>query len=106
MNKTKYQLSQGMIKDKRTIYIENFDNKTITVLVSKKSKNVICKDGETHIYKFGSSNRLFCYINNCKGELDLKFIPTNLKKTRIYAEPLGSCKLRNILTKKFKRVNN
>lgn len=104
MDKEIYQSTQGMIKDKRTICIENFDNKTITVLVSKKNKNLICKNGETHLTHYGT-DRIFCIISNCKG-IQIEFIPTNLKKTRIYAEPLGSCKLRNILTKKFKRVNN
>lgn len=95
-----------MIKDKkRTICIENIENKTVTVLVSRKNKNVICHKGITKIRNFRDKDRFFCCINNCK-ELDIEFIPTNLKKNRIYVEPKYSHKLRDILSKKFRRVNN
>lgn len=92
-----------IIDKKRTIRIEGVENKNITVLVSRKNKNVKCRKGGTSVTNL--FNRVLINFSNCKN-INIAIIPTNLKKSRVYIEPENSEKLRNILTKKFKRINN
>lgn len=92
-----------IIDKKRTITISNIENKNVTILMTRKNKNVKCYNGETVIMNL--FNRVLININNCK-ELDIAIVPTNLKKSRVYIESDKSEKLRKIITKKYKRVNN
>lgn len=96
-----YTTNVGKITDKRSIIIDGYNDKTITVLVPFKNKNAFTLKNITYI-KY-NINRIFCYVNNCNN-CNLTFIPTNLKKVKIMVEPKDSTKLRNIVTKKFKRL--
>lgn len=88
-----------------TIYLKNIKDKRITILVRKGEKSIKTKNKFTAIDCRGFKHRTFCHIDNCSGSI-FEFIPTNLKKTRVYIEPKNSKKLRNILNKKYRRKNN
>lgn len=93
-----------MIIDKRTITLNGIENKTVTILISRKNKNVKCRKGGTAVVNL-RGDRILINLNHCK-DLNIAIIPTNLKKSRVFVEPESSEKLRNILIKKYKRINN
>lgn len=90
---------------KSSIYLKNIENKRITILSRKGERYIKTKDKFTLIDGRGLKGRVFIHCNNCSNSI-IEIVPTYLKKNRVYIEPIESKQTRNILNKKFRRINN
>lgn len=84
--------------DKRTIKIDGFKNKNITILVSRKCKNITYKNGESYVKNL----RKFILVYFTNSDIcSVHIYPSNLKKSHVFIEDIDSDKLRNKLIKKY-----
>ena len=90
---------------KTSIYLKEVKDKRVTILARKGERSIRVGNNGTVIDGKGFKNRTFVYINGCES-CTIEIIPTNLNKNRVYVEPIVSNQMRNILNRKFRRINN